>query len=165
MRQWRSRFEERYLARLIDCLDQLSDQEIWWRPNEASNSVGNLVLHICGNMRQWIISGLGGAADVRERDKEFSERGPITRAALREKLQQTVSAACDVLARLQPGVLTRHYRIQEFDVSGYYAAAQVIEHVAYHLGQIIYVTKLKRAKDLGFTHLPTSSSAASERKL
>jgi uncharacterized damage-inducible protein DinB len=165
VRQWRSRFEERYLARLIDCLDQLSDQEIWWRPNEASNSVGNLVLHICGNMRQWIISGLGGAADVRERDKEFSERGPITRAALREKLQQTVSAACDVLARLQPGVLTRHYRIQEFDVSGYYAAAQVIEHVAYHLGQIIYVTKLKRAKDLGFTHLPTSSSAASERKL
>lgn len=116
-------------------------------------------------MRQWIISGLGGAADVRERDKEFSERGPITRAALREKLQQTVSEACDVLARLQPGVLTRHYRIQEFDVSGYYAAAQVIEHVGYHLGQIIYVTKLKRAKDLGFTHLPTSSSAASERKL
>jgi uncharacterized damage-inducible protein DinB len=165
VRQWRSRFEERYLPRIVGCLEQLSDEEIWWRPNAASNSVGNLVLHICGNMRQWIISGLGGAADVRERDKEFSERGPITRAALREKLQRTVSEACDVLARLRPSVLTRQYRIQEFDVSGYYAAAQVIEHVAYHLGQIIYVTKLKRAKDLGFTQLPSTASKASERRL
>jgi uncharacterized damage-inducible protein DinB len=165
VRQWRSRFEERYLPRIVGCLEQLSDEEIWWRPNAASNSVGNLVLHICGNMRQWIISGLGGAADVRERDKEFSERGPITRAALREKLQRTVSEACDVLARLRPSVLTRQYRIQEFDVSGYYAAAQVIEHVAYHLGQIIYVTKLKRAKDLGFTQLPSTASKADERKL
>ena len=165
VRQWRSRFEERYLPRIVGCLEQLSDEEIWWRPNAASNSVGNLVLHICGNMRQWIISGLGGAADVRERDKEFSERGPITRAALREKLQRTVSEACDVLARLRPSVLTQQYRIQEFDVSGYYAAAQVIEHVAYHLGQIIYVTKLKRAKDLGFTQLPSTASKADERKL
>jgi uncharacterized damage-inducible protein DinB len=165
VRQWRSRLEERFLPRLIDCLEQLSDEEIWWRPNEASNSVGNLVLHVCGNMRQWIISGLGGAADVRQRDKEFSERGPITRAALREKLRRTVSEACDVLARLGPSVWTRRYRIQGFDVEGYYAAAQVIEHVAYHLGQIIYVTKLKRAKDLGFTHLPTASADASERKL
>jgi uncharacterized damage-inducible protein DinB len=165
VRQWRSRFEERYLPRIVGCLEQLSDEEIWWRPNEASNSIGNLVLHVCGNMRQWIISGLGGPADVRERDKEFSERGPITRAALREKLQRTVSEACDVLARLRPSVLTRHFRIQGYDVTGYEAAAQVIEHVAYHLGQIIYVTKLKRAKDLGFTQLPSTASKADERKL
>ncbi len=140
--QWRSRLEERFLPRIVDCLGQLSDAEIWWRPNEASNSVGNLLLHLCGNMRQWIISGLGGAADVRERDKEFAERGPIARGELREELQQTVRQACGVLARLKPSDLTRRYRIQQFDVTGYEAAAQVSEHVAYHLGQIIYVTKL-----------------------
>src|SRR3984893_12120525 len=88
VRQWRSRFEERYLPRIVGCLEQLSDEEIWWRPNAASNSVGNLVLHVCGNMRQWIISGLGGAADLRERDKEFAERGPIGREALLEELRQ-----------------------------------------------------------------------------
>jgi uncharacterized damage-inducible protein DinB len=165
LRQWRSRLEERLLPSIIDCLGQLSEEEIWWRPNEASNSIGNLILHVCGNMRQWIISGLGGAADVRERDKEFSERGPIARGELREELQQTVRQACEVLARLKPGALTRRYRIQQYDVTGYEAAAQVIEHVAYHAGQIIYVTKLKRAKDLGFTRLPSAASKASERKL
>ena len=165
LRQWGSRLEERFVPRIIGCLDQLSEEEIWWRPNEASNSVGNLVLHICGNMRQWIISGLGGAADIRERDEEFSERGPMAPDALRKKLQQTVSEACDVLARLEPEQLTRRRIIQHFDVTGYEAAAQVIEHVAYHLGQIIYVTKLKRAKDLGFTQLPSASSKSSERKL
>jgi uncharacterized damage-inducible protein DinB len=165
LRQWRSRLEERFLPRIIECLAQLSEEEVWWRPNAASNSVGNLLLHLCGNMRQWIISGLGGAADIRERDKEFAERGPIARDALRDELQRTVKESCAVLARLKPGDLTRRYRIQQYDVTGYQAAAQVEEHVAYHLGQIIYVTKLKRGKDLGFTRLPSASSAASERQL
>ena len=165
VRQWRSRLEVRFLPRIVECLGQLSDEEIWWRPNEASNSVGNLLLHVCGNMRQWIISGLGGAADVRERDKEFSERGPIARRELREELQQTIRQAGAVLARLKPADLTRRYRIQQYDVSGYEAATQVTEHVAYHLGQVIYVTKLKRAKDLGFTQLPTASSKPNERKV
>jgi len=165
LRQWRSRLEERFLPRIIECLAQLSEEEIWWRPNAASNSVGNLLLHLCGNMRQWIISGLGGAADIRERDREFAERGPIGRDALRDELQRTIKESCAVLARLKPGDLTRRYRIQQYDVTGYQAAAQVEEHVAYHLGQIIYVTKLKRGKDLGFTRLPSASSAASERQL
>ena len=165
LRQWRSRFEKRYLPRIVDCLEQLSDDEIWWRPNEASNSVGNLVLHICGNMRQWIISGLAGASDLRERDKEFAERRPIPGAALREKFQQTVREASTVMARLRPEVLTGRYRIQGYDVTGYEAAAHVIEHVAYHAGQIIYVTKLKRAKDLGFTNLPTLASKPAGRTL
>jgi len=165
VREWRLRLRELFLPRIIECLGHLSEEEIWWRPNEASNSIGNLVLHLCGNMRQWIISGLGGAVDIRERDKEFSERGPIARGELREELQQTVRQACAVLARLKAGDLARRYRIQEYDVSGYQAATQVIEHVAYHLGQIIYVTKLKRGIDLGFTRLPLASSEASERKV
>jgi uncharacterized damage-inducible protein DinB len=164
LRHWRTRLEERYLPRIVDCLEQLSDEEIWWRPNQASNSVGNLVLHVCGNMRQWIIAGLGDAADVRERDREFTDRG-IAPHALREMLESTVREACDVLARLNPAELTKRRIIQHYDVTGYEAAEQVIEHIAYHAGQIIYVTKLKGAKDLGFTQLPSASSKASERKL
>jgi len=165
LRRWRARLEERYLPPMIDCLGLLSDDEVWWRPNEASNSAGNLVLHLCGNMRQWIISGLGGAKDIRERDKEFSERGPIARGALSEQFRETVKECCAVFERLKPADLTRRYRIQGFDVTGYEAAEQVSEHIAYHLGQIIYLTKLKRGKDLGFTRLPAPSSKASERKL
>jgi uncharacterized damage-inducible protein DinB len=165
LRQWRSRFEKRYLPRIVACLEQLSDEEIWWRPNEASNSIGNLVLHTCGNMRQWIISGLGGVPDLRERDKEFAECGRLAREALLEKLQQTVKEACKVLARVNAGDLTKRRRIQQFDVTGYEAAAHVIEHVAYHTGQIIYITKLKRAKDLGFTKLPSAASKPIERTL
>ena len=165
VRQWRMRLAERYLPRISECLEQLSDEEIWWRPNDASNSIGNLVLHVCGNMRQWIISGLGGAADVRERDKEFAERRPISRHELSDKFRQTVNEAREVLGRLEPGELTRRGRIQGYDVTGYEAAAHVIEHVAYHAGQIIYITKLKRAKDLGFTQLPSAASKARERKL
>src|SRR6202049_4706004 len=110
----------------------MAHEEIWWRPNEASNSIGNLVLHICGNVRQWIISGLGGAADLRERDKEFTERGPVAREALLEELRQTVREACTVLAGVNANDLAKRRRIQQFDVTGYQAAAPVIEHVGSH---------------------------------
>ena len=80
--------QEVYLPRIISCLERLSPEQIWWRPNEASNSVGNLVLHLTGNVRQWIISGLGGAADIRQRDLEFSERGPLPRRVLVSRLRQ-----------------------------------------------------------------------------
>ena len=84
------------LPRIVKCLQQLSEEEIWWRPNSSSNSAGNLVLHLCGNVRQWIISGLGGAEDRRERDREFAEQGPIPRQALVAQLRRTVRDACRV---------------------------------------------------------------------
>ena len=75
------------LPSIVKCLQQLSEEEIWWRPNPASNSAGNLVLHLCGNVRQWIIAGLGGVEDTRERDREFAEQGPISRTALIAQLR------------------------------------------------------------------------------
>jgi uncharacterized damage-inducible protein DinB len=142
------------LPRIVECLQQLSEEEIWWRPNSASNSAGNLVLHLCGNVRQWIISGLGGAEDKRERDREFSERGPIPRQALVTQLRRTIRDACRVIARLSEDSLSRKHEIQGYQVTGLDAAFRVAEHFAYHTGQIIYITKLKRAKDLRFTQLP-----------
>jgi len=126
----------------------LSEKEIWWRPNSASNSVGNLVLHLTGNVRQWIISGLGGAPDHRDREREFAEHGPIPHRSLRLGLGKTVTEACQVLQQLSRQALSRRYTIQGFDVTGVATVSHVVEHFAYHTGQIIFVTKLKRGRDL-----------------
>jgi len=128
--------------------------QIWWRPHETSNSVGNLVLHLEGNVRQWIISGLGNQPDLRDRDREFEELGPIPRRDLIQHLEKTVAEACLVLAGISPRNLGREFHIQGFRVTGLGAVAHVTEHFAYHTGQIIYATKLLKGVDLGFTQLP-----------
>jgi len=143
-----------YQSRILRCLDELKGYEIWWRPNEAANSAGNLVLHLSGNVRQWIVSGLGGAADVRKRDMEFSERGPVPRRELAARLSATVNEACRVLKKLNAAALARKYTIQGFRVTGLEAVCHVYEHFSHHAGQIIYITKMIRGKDLQFTKLP-----------
>lgn len=145
---------QQYLPRIEKCLAQLSEDEIWWRPNPASNSAGNLVLHLCGNIRQWIIAGLGGAEDIRERDLEFAEQGPIPRRELIAQLRSTVREACRILGRLPDAAIAKRYEIQGYRVSGLYAVFQVAEHFSHHAGQIIYLTKLRQGEDLKFTHLP-----------
>ena len=145
---------EHQLPRILECLKRLSDEDIWWRPHSTSNSAGNLVLHLSGNVRQWIISGLGGEPDRRERDKEFAECGPLPRRALEARLRGTVVEAGKVLEELGPHQLMHAYSIQGFRVTGLYVVAHVVEHFAYHTGQIIYITKLRFGGDLGFTRLP-----------
>ncbi len=148
-----SRFKQ-YLSRIQHCLGELSEEEIWWRPNENSNSVGNLVLHLSGNVRQWIISGLGGAADRRKRDLEFSERGPVPRRELVARLRATVNEARRVLRRLRAADLAHRYTIQGFQITGLAAVSHVYEHFSHHAGQIIYITKMLHGKDLRLTKLP-----------
>jgi uncharacterized damage-inducible protein DinB len=157
----RNLLAKEHLPHIVKCLQQLSEDDIWWRPNSESNSAGNLVLHLCGNVRQWIISGLGGAEDHRVRDREFSERGPIPRNALIARLQKTVREACGVLGRISETSLSQKYEIQGFRVTKLGAVFHVVEHFAYHTGQIIFITKLKRGKDLKFTRLPAIKKNAS----
>ena len=145
---------EFYLPRILTCLQRLSAEQIWWRPNKASNSVGNLVLHLAGNVRQWIISGLGGAADRRQRDLEFSEQGPLPRRVLASRLRRTVEGACRVLRKVSPEELKRVRSIQGFSVSGMEAAFHSVEHFSHHAGQIILLTKMVTGRDLKFTRLP-----------
>jgi uncharacterized damage-inducible protein DinB len=152
--QARRVLEKEHLPRITRCLRLLREEEIWWRPNPASNSVGNLVLHLAGNVRQWIISGLGGAPDRRERDKEFAELGPLPRRVLIARLRNTVTEAGRVLSRLSARDLTGKHTIQRFRVTGLEAVLHVAEHFAYHSGQIVYVTKLRRGESLSFTRLP-----------
>ena len=106
------------LARIKHCLGQLSDEQVWWRSRPSLNSVGNLVLHLCGNLRQWIVAGLGGAADVRGRPAEFAERGPIPRDELLRRLEAVVDESRAVLARqtarqlLEARRIHRRYRAE-----------------------------------------------------
>ncbi|HEY2646995.1 MAG TPA: DUF1572 family protein [Candidatus Acidoferrales bacterium] len=152
------------LPLILKSLNQLPEDDIWWRPNSASNSAGNLVLHLCGNVRQWIIAGLGGVEFQRDRDREFSEKGPIPRRVLSARLRQTVQEACAVLARLSDDDLFKRFNIHGYHVTGLIAARHVAEHFGYHTGQIIYITKLKRAQDLKYTRLPKLKKPANKAR-
>lgn len=145
---------EDFLPKIERCLEELSEEDIWWRPNEASNSIGNLVLHLSGNVRQWIISGIGGAPDLRDRDQEFEQRAPISTERLLERLAATVREADAILAGLDPSSLLEQRSIQGFDLTVGEAVYHVVEHFATHTGQITLVTKQRLGKDLALTHLP-----------
>jgi uncharacterized damage-inducible protein DinB len=138
------------LPRIEKCLDELNDEEIWQRPNSSSNSIGNLVLHLCGNITQYIISGLGGKADERNRDSEFSAAGGMKKDELRKKIQSTVMNAVQVMKNLDENDLTGVKSLQGFDVSGIANIIHVVEHFSYHTGQITFWTKCLKDKDLGF---------------
>jgi len=132
------------------CLWELTEEEIWRRPNAASNSVGNLLLHLCGNIRQYAISSLGGKLDVRERDAEFSARETGNKSELFAKLSGTVEEAITVLKKLNSEELLRVRSVQGYTFSGIGIVMHVVEHYSYHTGQIAFWTKLLRDQDLGF---------------
>ncbi len=144
---------ESLLPRARTALARLSDDEVWWRPNEHSNSVGNMLLHLCGNIRQWIISGVGGMPDTRTRPLEFSEEGPIPASELLARLEDTVDEAVSVLERLDRSRLLEERRIQAYDPSLLRAIFHAVEHFSYHTGQIVYVVKMLRDEDLRFYNL------------
>ena len=141
---------EEYLPKIERCLERLSDEQIWWRPNEESNSIGNLVLHLCGNARQWIVSGVGGAADARVRDAEFAQRESIPRAELVSLLRTTLADVAAVLKNLSPETLLERRTIQGSDVDILEAIFHVTEHFSMHTGQIILLTKLLTGTGLHF---------------
>lgn len=119
----------------------LPDDLLWWRPNEQANSVGNLLTHLEGNVRQWIIGGVGGAADVRNRGAEFAAREGRSKGELLARLENTLDEADAVLARVRPEQLTERRRVQTRDVTVLEAIYQVVQHFSLHLGQIILVAK------------------------
>lgn len=142
-------FEESQV-RLERCLNELSEEDIWWRPNENSNSVGNLVLHLCGNARQWILSGLGGALDQRKRQAEFDERGPISRAELIRKVHEVMKEIEAVLDHLGTQDLERPILVQGFQETGMSILIHVVEHFSYHVGQMAYIVKARLDKQTNF---------------
>lgn len=139
-----------YLPKIRRCLELLDEADLWWRPNDRSNSVGNLVLHLCGNVRQWVVHGVGAAEDVRTREAEFSARGGVGRDELLHRLEETLEEVDAVLADLAPETLLEERTIQGLETTGLGAVYHAVEHFSMHTGQILYVTKLRTGKDLGF---------------
>ncbi|MBV9339523.1 MAG: DUF1572 family protein [Acidobacteria bacterium] len=146
----RSKLLEQYWPRMRACVESLTDEQVWWRPNQASNSIGNLILHLNGNVRQWLVTSFNGSADTRDRPQEFKQQGQITVKALLEELGATVQQAAEVLSRLEEADLAAVFKIQGYSVTGLEAIYHVVEHFGTHYGQVLYITKMLRDRDLGF---------------
>jgi len=158
----RKKLVEQYWPRLRGAVEGLTDEQVWWRPNPASNSVGNLLLHLNGNVRQWIIASFNRTEDARDRPSEFAAEGSISGAALLERLAQTIDEAASVLARLTVDDLLATYPIQGYAVNGLHAVFQVVEHFGMHYGQVLYITKALQGRDLGFYSELNKTGRASE---
>ena len=137
-------------GKIITCINELDERDIWASPNDNLNSIANLILHLCGNIRQYIISSLGVTEDIRERDLEFSARDGYTTMELKAKLQDTVNQATAVIQRVTREELLRERITQGTAYTGVGIIIHVTEHYSYHTGQIILLTKLAKNLDLGF---------------
>jgi uncharacterized damage-inducible protein DinB len=148
-------------GRIQDCLARLTPEQIWARGSENENAVGNLVLHLSGNVRQWIGSGVAGLPDNRRRDAEFDARGSVDPAELSELLNTRVSEAAAIIRGLPAPRLTERITPQGYQVTVLEAIAHVVEHFSQHTGQIILLTKMLTGQDLAYyQHLRGSGRAA-----
>ncbi len=138
----------RYAMQIRRCAELLDDAELWRRADPHCNAVGNLILHLTGNVSQWVLGGLAEREVSRDRPAEFAARGVPDRAAMLARFDDAVREACGVIGRLDPAALARRASIQGYDVTRRVAVFHVVEHFAYHAGQIIHATKALRGVSL-----------------
>jgi len=155
---------EQLHGRIQDCLERLTPEQIWARGSDNENAVGNLVLHLAGNVRQWIGSGVAGLADHRNRDAEFDSRGGKSKEELAELIRGRVGEAVQIIGKVPASRLPEAINAQGYDVSVLEAIAHVVEHFSMHTGQIILLTKMLTGEDLGYyQHLRGSGRATGAR--
>lgn len=150
LRAARAYLRDDYLPKIERCLGELSDEQVWWRPGESSNSVANLLLHLEGNARQWVLGGVRGDRDGRRRQEEFDARACAGREELLARLRATLEEIDRVLEGLAPAALLERRRIQGHDVTAFAAVFHVVEHFSTHTGQIVLLTKALTGGDLAF---------------
>jgi uncharacterized damage-inducible protein DinB len=150
-------------ARIKHCVNQLSDEQIWARSTPKMNSIGNLILHLCGNVRQWLIAGLGDQPDIRNRPQEFAERGPIAKSELLSKLDTTIREAKTVLERQTAAQLISVRRIQGFEVTGLRAIFNSVPHFRGHTQEIIHMTRAILGDAYQFAWQPTTAEEGASR--
>jgi len=156
---------EQLAGRIDTCLGMLDEDRVWMRGGGNENAIGNLVLHLCGNVRQWILSGVGGARDVRQRDAEFAAKGGIVRAELSSRLRNTVEEAARSIRSLPLDQLPARLQIQGYDVNKFEAIYHVVEHFSMHTGQILFATKMLTGADLGFYRYLQGASVSSSSQI
>ena len=152
----RSLLVEDYLPKIDGSLAPLTEEDVWWRSNDASNSIGNLMLHLAGNVTQWILGGVAGRPYARTRQHEFDERTPFPKSDLLARLSSVVLSADGVIAGLDATTLVERRQIQGYDVSVLEAVYHVVEHFGMHTGQIILLSKTRSAKDLSLWRPPST---------
>ena len=148
--EFKRRVEQESIFRIKKCLTLLDEEEVWYQHNPKVNSVGNLVLHLTGNARQWIISGVGGLPDTRQRDAEFEQKGHKSKAELQAMLEELAHDMNQVLAKITPEQLLDVRAVQVFEETILAILIHVIEHFSYHTGQITYLTKLIKEIDTNY---------------
>jgi hypothetical protein len=149
--EWcRFRLMNQYWPRIERCVSLLTETDVWWRQHEPNNSVGNLLLHLTGNLGQFVLAAIDGQVDTRDKDKEFSERAAIPKAILVRDLRQALAAADKALQRLDSSRLLEMTTLQGRERRVFEVLAVAVEHFALHTGQVIYITKLKTGTDLRF---------------
>jgi uncharacterized damage-inducible protein DinB len=154
---FREHMLEEYVPRIRRCTEMLSAEQVWQRPAPACNSIGNLLLHLTGNVRQWILAGLGGARDERDRPAEFATAGAGQPSAtdMVDELEAVVREAARVVDDLRPEDLLAHVPFQggQFGRSALAGVVHVLEHFSGHAGQIYALTKQMTGRDLRFYDL------------
>lgn len=138
------------VTRLKKCVSELTEEQIWYRPNNSSNSVGNLVLHLHGNVRQWVVAGLGKNKDVRERQKEFDEKGPVSLEKMLADIDKLMEEVNQILNNTSTNDLLEVRNVQGYDESGLSILVHITEHFSYHVGQMTYIVKMLKDKDMGY---------------
>ena len=144
------------LSRIKHCLGQLNDEQVWHRSQPGLNSIGNLILHLCGNLRQWVVAGLGGAPDERNRPAEFAELGSVPTEELVFRLEAIVEKAKRVLVGVDARQLAEVRRIQGFDVTGAAAIFDSVPHFRGHTQEIVHMTRLQLGAAYKFAWTPST---------
>jgi len=145
------------LGKIKHCVNQLTDDQVWWRPSESMNSVANLLLHLCGNLGQWIVSGVGGTADVRERQKEFDQRIQIPKSELMQQIESAVADAKIVLSETSAEELLRIRPVQGNDVTGMQAILHSAAHFRGHVQEIVHMTRWQLGDSYEFDFIPPTT--------
>lgn len=143
------------------CVGQLSNEQTWWRPSPEMNSIANLMLHLSGNVRQWIIAGVGGTADIRNRPQEFADRSQRPKGEVLKLLQATVAEADATIARLNADDLISPRRIQGFDTNVCAVLFDCISHFRGHVQEIIHITRQQLGEQYKFDFVPTGAEQIS----
>lgn len=156
-REWSAEIRSQALYRLDEssrmafkCLEGFTDEEIWRRLNAASNSVGNLILHLCGNMSQYIIASLGESQDIRDRELEFSCTSGYSGKQLAKMLQDTLEKVKAIIEQCTAEKLLKVRKVQGFELTGVGIIIHDVEHYSYHVGQIVFWSKILKEKHMGF---------------
>lgn len=132
-----------YPVRMRAAVETLPAGDLWWRPHDGALSVGTILRHLEGNVRQWILSGLAGAPDERARRTEFTGAPEGEPADLLARYEATVREAAAVIERLDDAALAATHAIQGFRVTGLHAVLHVVEHVSWHTGQAVWIAKAR----------------------